>query len=784
VTVNNVAPTLTVPPNQTINQGDTLSLTNIGQFTDPGFNNPLNIGGETSETFAFTIDWGDGTPLDTGPGTVDVPGNVGVLTSGSFDGAHTYTNPGVYTVSVTLSDDDGGMASGTFTVTVQNVAPTLTVSQDRVVNEGSLLSITDIGKFTDPALDSSETYTYSIDWGDGRPVDTGLATIDSPGTPGVPTIGSFDGAHTYADNGLYTVAVTLTDSNGGTSSGTFQVTVNNVAPTLTVPPNQTINQGDTLSLTNIGQFTDPGFDNPLNIGGETSETFAFTIDWGDGTPLDTGPGTIDVPGNVGVLTSGSFDGAHTYTNPGVYTVSVTLSDDDGGLASGTFTVTVQNTAPVVVAAPNQTVNEGSLLSVANIGTFTDSLVGQPQNYTFEINWGDGLPPATGPASVDAPGSHNAPTSGSFDGSHTYADNGLYTVTLTLHTPDGRSGSTTMQVTVNNVAPTLAPVGPDRLIPQGTSLSLPGLGQFTDPGFNNPLNVGGETSETFTYSINWGDGTQPSTGPGIVNVPGGVGRLTAGSFSGQHTFAATGIFTVTVRVFDDDGGSAFQSFTVISGVSPGSPIQLPPVHFSPSTTITGAGGGNLRSLLAVAGDRRALGQEQTSRIDLREFRVGVVAGAETRLVLRIVSPIGVEDKDHDQLLQVDVLDDLRKLFRRLPDGHYRIYQILPDGVERLVVDVVVRQGRSIDAEDEAEGAGGTTGDAVPAEQPAAIDADSPAGDAAEAARASWSHGWLAAAGYAAVSAPRRRLRENPSEHPAERPLSKARRLLKRLKIEVV
>ena len=93
----------------------------------------------------------------------------------------------------------------------------------------------------------------------------------------------------------------------------------------------------------------------------------------------------------------------------------------------------------------------------------------------------------------------------------------------------------------------------------------------------------------------------------------------------------------------------------------------------------------------------------TRTDVQSYRVGTVAGAEPRLVLRIVLPSGEEDKDHDETLPTEVLDNLRKLFKRLPDGHYRIYQIQPDGVERLVVDVIVRQGRSIDAADEAEGA---------------------------------------------------------------------------------
>ena len=41
------------------------------------------------------------------------------------------------------------------------------------------------------------------------------------------------------------VTVTLTDDDGGVTVQTFNVTVNNVAPTLTVPANQTVNEGAT-----------------------------------------------------------------------------------------------------------------------------------------------------------------------------------------------------------------------------------------------------------------------------------------------------------------------------------------------------------------------------------------------------------------------------------------------------------------------------------------------------------------------------------------------------------
>ena len=331
-------------PNQTVDEGTQLSITNIGQFTDPGFNNPLNVGGETTEQFTYAIDWGDGTPADSGSPTINVAGSPGVLTAGSFDGQHTYADNGIYTVTVTVSDDDGGTTSDTLTVTVNNVAPTLTVAPNQTVDEGTQLSITNIGQFTDPGFnnplnvggETTEQFTYSIDWGDGTPADSGSPTINVAGSPGVLTAGSFDGQHTYADNGIYTVTVTVSDDDGGTTSDTLTVTVNNVAPTLTVAPNQTVDEGTQLSITNIGQFTDPGFNNPLNVGGETTEQFTYSIDWGDGTPADSGSPTINVAGSPGVLTAGSFDGQHTYADNGIYTVTVTVSDDDGGTTSDTL----------------------------------------------------------------------------------------------------------------------------------------------------------------------------------------------------------------------------------------------------------------------------------------------------------------------------------------------------------------------------------------------------------------------------------------------------------------
>ena len=123
-----------------------------------------------------------------------------------------------------------------------------------------------------------------------------VPTIDAKPVAGARDSGLVRRRHIYADNGVYTVTVHRDFAGDGRAdTSTFLVTVNNVAPTLTVVGDQTVAQTRPLAITDIGKFTDPGFDNLLNVGGETTERFTFTINWGDGTRSATGPGTITTP---------------------------------------------------------------------------------------------------------------------------------------------------------------------------------------------------------------------------------------------------------------------------------------------------------------------------------------------------------------------------------------------------------------------------------------------------------------------------------------------------------
>ena len=101
-------------------------------------------GGEITERFTFAVDWGDGTEVDSGLATIDVPGGAGVPTAGSFDRCGTPTpNNGIYTVTVTISDRRWriGQRQHVHRDGFKNVAPTLEVPGNQNIDEGATLTL-------------------------------------------------------------------------------------------------------------------------------------------------------------------------------------------------------------------------------------------------------------------------------------------------------------------------------------------------------------------------------------------------------------------------------------------------------------------------------------------------------------------------------------------------------------------------------------------------------------------------------------------------------------------
>jgi hypothetical protein len=188
--------------------------------------------------------------------------------------------------------------------------------QDLATDEGSTFSGT-VATFTpDTTVGPVDAFTATIDWGDGQTSD---GTIVEDGTGGYVV----SGTHTYADNGVYTAAVLVVDErNGAGSLVNDTVTVANVAPTVTLGGDPSGVRGQTLNF--AGTFADPG----------SADTWIGAVDFGDGTGVQP----------LALKPDNTFALSHVFAATGTFTVTVRVTDDDGGAGAATKAVVVSTVA--------------------------------------------------------------------------------------------------------------------------------------------------------------------------------------------------------------------------------------------------------------------------------------------------------------------------------------------------------------------------------------------------------------------------------------------------------
>jgi PKD repeat protein len=232
-----------------------------------------------------------------------------------------------------------------------------------------------------------------------------------------------------------------------------------------------------------------------------------------------GSGSVDPDGAIASYVWDFGDGqsgagvtaSHAYPGAGTYTLSLTVTDDDGASA--------QTTQQVVVVAPNVPPTAAFTASVDGLTVSVDGSTSTDSDgsiVSYAWDFGDGAT-ATGSTA-----------------SHTYTAGGTRAVTLTV--TDDRGATNVKTSFVDPVTPNQVPVAGFVSSVSGLSVSVDGSGSSDADG------------SVVSYAWDFGD---QSTGSGVT---------------ASHAYAAVGTYSVTLTVTDDRGATATSvaPVTVTSG----------------------------------------------------------------------------------------------------------------------------------------------------------------------------------------------------------------------------
>jgi len=310
-------------------------------------------------------------------------------TSTSADPSHIYTLEGSYSVTLTVTDNEGATGTNVTTATISsgstNIPPVSTPNGPYTGQVGSAISFSSAG-INDP--DGSIVSGF-WDFGDGTTSTTANPT------------------HVYSAEGVYTVELSVTDNDGATTVASTTATV--TAVTGNLPPEPNANGPYTGDVGESINFSFAGTNDP---DGNLASGF---WDFGDGT-------TSTVPNPT-----------HVYTSEGTYTVILSVTDNDGATATDETTATIGgggNANPVANANGPYSAALGEAIGFSSLGSGDSD--GTITAYLW--NFGDGN------------------TSSSADPSHTYTAGGIYTVSLTVTDNDGATNTdqTTATITGSTV----------------------------------------------------------------------------------------------------------------------------------------------------------------------------------------------------------------------------------------------------------------------------------------------------------------------------------------------
>ncbi len=259
----------------------------------------ISMGGNASPVAAFTSTLTGLTAGLNATGSSDPDGSIASYAWDFGDGStgtgatatHTYAAPGVYPVTLTVTDPAGAISTQVALIT-SGTPPTAAFSTQRTG-----LTLRADGSASHDA-DNNAAARWNWDFGDGT---TGTGVI---------------GQHTYSRAGAYQVTLTVTDSSGLAAATTTAVQVVDIPPT---PRFSSAVSGHTVSVNGSGSTDADG------------TVTGWIWNFGDGT------------------TANGATATHTYAKYGSYKISLTAVDNAGWMSTTTTSVTTANTPPTASA---------------------------------------------------------------------------------------------------------------------------------------------------------------------------------------------------------------------------------------------------------------------------------------------------------------------------------------------------------------------------------------------------------------------------------------------------
>jgi hypothetical protein len=359
----------------------------------------------------------------------------------------------------------------------------------------------------------SDTYTITVDWGDGSTLSVFNSASKSPNIN-----------HTYALEGTFTVTVTVNDNSAAANAeetDTFDVTVENGNPIarndfFAVDEDASVS-GNVLLNNGTGADSDTGGD-ILSI----AAVNGAPADIGSSITLSSGALlTLNADGTFNYDTNGAFDSLSGTRNDSD-SFTYTLSDGEGGTDTATVNLTING------------LNDDPIAQDDNVGTNEDAVL----NGNVLVNNGNGADEdidggigglsvvAVNGSTVDvgtvvtlasgalltlnANGTFNYDPNGQFDSLDT-GETGTDSFTYTIEDEGGAQDTATVNVTVDGMGTTnTPPVAQDDSFTTDEDTAVAG-NVLSDNGSGADSDADGDTLTVTTV------GTFATTGGGLINI---------------------------------------------------------------------------------------------------------------------------------------------------------------------------------------------------------------------------------------------------------------------------